>query len=72
MMSDPRVRHYWNDDFIAGKFFKEHDFGRTVWDIYFLYSPEAEWREEPEPHLLSGRNVIRRRQALQDALLELW
>ena len=72
LISDPRVRHYWNDDFIVGEFFKEHDFGRTAWDIYFLYGPDATWGEEPQPLILSGRTVIRKRQALQDALLELW
>ena len=72
LISDPRVRHYWNDDFIVGEFFKDHDSGRTAWDIYFLYGPEAVWQEEPEPLLLSGRTVIRKRQALHDALAELW
>ncbi len=71
LISDPRVRHYWNADFIVGEFFKDHDFGRTAWDIYFLYGPDAEWGEEPAPLLLSGRAVIRRRQALQDTLLAL-
>jgi hypothetical protein len=31
LISDPRVRHYWNADFIVGEFFKDHDFGRTAW-----------------------------------------
>ena len=64
LLSDPRVQHYWKDDFIVGEFFQEHDFGRTAWDIYFLYGPDAEWGEESEPLLLPGRTVIRKRQAL--------
>ena len=72
LISDSRVQHYWNDDFIVGEHFKDHHFGRTAWDIYFLYGPEAVWQEEPEPLIISGFTVIRKRQALQDALLELW
>lgn len=71
LIPDPRVQHYWNDDFVAGQFFKDHDSGRTAWDIYFLYGPDAAWESEPEPLLLSGRTVIRHRQALQDTLLGL-
>lgn len=65
LIPDRRVKHYWNKDFIAGEFFREHRFGETAWDIYFLYGPEAVWEETPEPLLLSGFTVIRERRALE-------
>ena len=72
LMPDPRVRHYWNDDFIAGDHFNEHAFGRTAWDIYFLYGPEATWQEDPDPLIISGYTVIRERSALEIELTDLW
>ncbi len=67
LIPDERVKHYWNDSFIAGEFFREHRFGETAWDIYFLYGPEAVWKDTPEPLLSSGFTIIRERRALDEA-----
>ena len=66
LISDQRVQHFWNDAFIVGEEFKEHNSGRTAWDIYFLYGPEATWQESPEPLVVSGNTVIRQRQILAE------
>ncbi len=72
LMPDSRVRHYWNDAFIVGEYFREHAFDRTAWDIYFLYGSEATWEDNPEPLIISGYTVIRERSALEAELLSLW
>lgn len=67
LLPDPRVQHFWNDQFIVGNHFREAAFGRTAWDIYFLYGPEATWQETPEPLISSGFTVYaERRQLLTD------
>lgn len=74
LMPDPRVHHFWNDQFIVGNHFREAAFGRTAWDIYFLYGSEAEWAAMPGPQISSGFTIYSRRdQLLTDftALLEL-
>lgn len=68
LIPNSRVHHYWNDEFIAGEFFKDHSFGRTAWDIFFLYGPGAGWQEMPEPLIISGYTVIREREALKEEL----
>lgn len=74
LMPDPRVQHFWNEPFIVGDFYRDAALGRIAWDIYFLYGPEAEWQETPEPLLSSGYTVYAKRQQLQadfTALLEI-
>lgn len=73
LLPDPRVRHFWNEDFIVGNHYSEAAFGRTAWDIYFLYGPDAVWEERPEPLISSGFTVIGQRRQLQEdfsAILE--
>jgi hypothetical protein len=47
LLSDPRVRHFWDEDKLAGRFFAQsEDFYLPVaWDIYYLYGPDAHWDE---------------------------
>lgn len=46
--SDPRVIHYWDGDQQTGKIWqKVMGIPRIAWDIYFLYSADAEWGTEP-------------------------
>lgn len=71
LIADPRVKQFWNDEFVAGEFFKEAAFGRTAWDIYFLYGPEANWEEAPAPLVSSGFTVYSSRQQLQMDLAQL-
>ncbi len=71
LIADPRVAQFWNDEFIAGEYFKEALFGRTAWDIFFLYGNEARWEDEPEPLIRSGYTVYAERERLQEALADL-
>ena len=68
LIDDPRVSHYWNDEFIAGEYFREANYGRIAWDIYFLSGPEAVWEIMPEPIISSGATVYTYRSQLQGDL----
>ena len=60
LMPDPRVRHYWDENRVLGRYFadKGASFGGVAWDIYFLYGPDASWTDVPEPLISSGFTVI--------------
>ena len=46
------------------------DFGPLVWDISFLYGPDAVWEDIPEPLVISGYAIIARREDLENNLLQ--
>jgi len=69
LMSDPRVRHYWDQDELVGKsyakgLFSVDDF--ALWDFYMLFDRDATWRDGREPtprvwmHQLQGLEPERR------------
>lgn len=60
LMPDPRVEHYWDADWAAGRWFAEKVLGfeGIAWDVYFLYGPEADWADAPAPLISSGFTVI--------------
>ena len=67
LMQDPRVRHYWDGDRLAGKVFQPHlDLDSPAWDVWLLFPPGARWDagEAPEPawweHQLQGMPSERR------------
>jgi hypothetical protein len=64
LIDDPRVQHFWNETFIAGGHFRDLNFGRIAWDIYFLYGREARWQGMPEPLLSTGFTVYAKRKQL--------
>ena len=70
LMPDPRVEHYWDGDKIASAWLAlELDgYDGTVWDIYYLYGPEAAWADIPEPRLSVGTPIFYERDALLAAL----
>ena len=70
LMPDPRVEHYWDGDKIASKWLAlELDgYDGYVWDIYYLYGPDAEWTGIPEPRLSVGTTIFGERNTLLDAL----
>ena len=67
-MTDPRVIHFWDENKLAGRWFKENvvpDYGaRIIWDAYFLYGLEAEWRKIPQPMIRWGRTIMDKREEL--------
>ena len=77
LMPDPRVIHYWDGERLLGTWLPQQEgyesitFGPIAWDTFFLYGPEAEWNEIPDPPLLSGRTIINKRGDLERNLLPL-
>lgn len=57
---DERVRHYWDSENVAGTWLARNVPGADagVWDSYFLFGPDAVWRDAPSPLLGSGSTVL--------------
>jgi len=74
-MSDPRVTHFWDKEKIAGRWFKQNvtpDYqGKVIWDVYYLYGPEAEWGSTPQPLLIWGRTIMGKSQELSQEISRL-
>ena len=67
LLTDPRVRHYWDEERLVGPWFATEvgfSHGALAWDVYYLYGPEAVWLEEPEPLLGSGYTLFGQRTRL--------
>lgn len=63
ILDDPRVTQYWDPDGITGTHFAETDLGGLgysgfVYDVYYVFGPEAAWAEEPAPLAGSGGPVV--------------
>jgi len=62
LLPDLRVIHYWDQTRMSGSFFKRNIApdvsGSVAWDMFFLYGPEAVWKEIPEPLVDKGRTII--------------
>jgi hypothetical protein len=76
LVGDPRVRHYWDGDRTAGRWFAEAGVGEPayagiVWDAYYLFGPDAVWNERPAPLEASGSPVISHTGALENAVAKL-
>lgn len=76
-LEDPRVQNIPDPRFDIGEWFPQQKDYRDVvrgvlaWDIYFLYGPEAEWRDVPTPLLSSGSTISGKRDRLHEAILPL-
>jgi hypothetical protein len=54
ILADPRVTQYWDQEGITGTYFAETDLGGLgyagfVYDVYYVFGPEATWTDGPEP-----------------------
>lgn len=53
LMLDPRARHFWDESEVLGRAYESDLVDRSVgplWDVYFLYGPDATWTGPlPEP-----------------------
>lgn len=48
LLPDERVIHYWDGEKKIGEAYKSIlELDRTAWDVYLLYPPDAEWKEQP-------------------------
>ena len=53
ILDDSRVKQYWDGEGITGTYFAEADLGGLgysgfVYDVYYVFGPEAEWADSPE------------------------
>ena len=67
IMPDGRVKHFWDGELDAARWFARQVDGYegVSWDMYYLYGPEAVWKEVPAPLVGSGGTVYREREALR-------
>jgi hypothetical protein len=65
VLADPRVRHFRDQEKIAGKWFANFN-GRdgVIWDVYYVFGPDARWDNTPVPAVLSGSLVINDTEAI--------
>lgn len=72
LLTDPRVTHLWDEEKLVGRFMVAEDVvlfpGEIVWDAYFLFGPEAQWEETPDPLIGWGQPVYHRRHQLRHDL----
>ncbi len=48
LLPDKRVIHYWDGEKKLGEAYKSVlGIDQTAWDVYLLYPPDAEWKEQP-------------------------
>jgi hypothetical protein len=52
ILDDQRVKQYWDGEGITGTYFAEADLGGLgysgfVYDVYYVFGPEAEWADSP-------------------------
>jgi hypothetical protein len=63
LLDDPRVAQYWDAEGITGTSFADVDLGGVgakgfVYDVYYVFGPDAEWGDEPAPVAGAGRPVV--------------
>jgi hypothetical protein len=66
IMPDPRVKHFWDGELDAARWFAKQVDGYegVAWDMYYLYGPEAVWKSVPAPLAGSGGTIYRERELL--------
>jgi hypothetical protein len=61
ILNDARAVHFWDEKKKVGRFFAGKDPDSNdpdvVWDAYYLYGPDAEWVNTPEPLISNGATV---------------
>jgi len=76
LMSDSRVRHYWDSRRAVGARYKtwvpSGVTGPIEWDAFYLYPADAVWVDEAPPtQLASGRTILETRRDLATAIARL-
>jgi hypothetical protein len=67
IMPDARVKHFWDGELKAARWFAKQVDGYegVSWDMYYLYGPEAVWKTIPAPLVDSGGAIYRERDVLR-------
>ena len=73
ILADPRVTQYWDGEGITGTYFAETDLGGLgfsgfVYDVYYVFGPDAAWSDQPAPLAASGGPVLFKGEDLLAAL----
>jgi hypothetical protein len=70
LVVDARATHYWdNDQVVSDALSSAFDSGGgVVWDVYFLFGPDATWNERPPKPLATGAPVVSEIAGLESAL----
>ncbi|MBA3244536.1 MAG: hypothetical protein H0T61_05100 [Actinobacteria bacterium] len=63
ILADPRVTQYWDEEGITGTYFAQADLGGLgysgfVYDVYYVFGPDATWNLEPAPLAGAGAPVL--------------
>jgi hypothetical protein len=63
ILADPRVTQYWDGKGITGTYFAEADlaglgYAGFVYDVFYVFSPDAEWADEPPVPAGAGGPVL--------------
>lgn len=71
LLPDERVIHYWDGEKKLGEAYKPVlELDQTVWDVYLLYPPNAEWKEQPpKPVFWMHQLGVEQGQKLNGAIL---
>jgi hypothetical protein len=74
LLDDRRVRHYWDEDRLAGSWFARQveGYDGIVWDAYYLYGADARWGESLPAAVSSGSTVIAERKQLEAGIKPMW
>jgi hypothetical protein len=78
LISDPRVRHYWDSDEEVSEFFSAHSEevgvpgAGLLWDAYLLFDSEARWEETPGRQVGFGAPVVSETERLSGELEAIW
>ena len=72
-LADPRVAQYWDGEGITGRYFADADvagmgYAGFVYDVYYVFGPDASWAEEPPPPTGAGGPVLYEGEKLLAAL----
>ena len=65
----PRTTELWNEQRLAGRFFAENEgfnFGKIVYDVYYLYCMRAEWDFNPASLVSSEYTILGKKNQLRD------
>jgi hypothetical protein len=76
VLSDPRVKHYWDSRRAVGARYKNWVpstvRGPIEWDAFYLYPADAVWTGEAPPmSLAAGRTILETRRDLSAAITRL-
>ena len=78
LMTDPRVRQFWDEDLVIASWFAQQFGGQIptvrniASDAYFLFDGNANWDEKPAPLLGTGVPIIRVTNTLRQEITPLF